>query len=145
MAQQLTATYATEEIRLKMSYEEFLELPRDVHGDWIEGQVVLKGGQTRRHQEVLGFLMSFTNYDGFSLERLEWVGTENYANSAILQETDADRRMRGRSPHGVDLALDQSECQPRRVQKESACPPTRMSAPPATTASRPCRPSPTTR
>jgi multiple sugar transport system permease protein len=30
---------------------------------------------------VLGFLMSFTNYDGFSLERLEWVGTENYARA----------------------------------------------------------------
>jgi multiple sugar transport system permease protein len=30
---------------------------------------------------VLGFLMSFTNYDGFSLDRLEWVGTENYARA----------------------------------------------------------------
>jgi Uma2 family endonuclease len=43
---------------LRMSYEEFLELPREVHGDWIDGQVLLKGGQTRQHQEVLGFLMS---------------------------------------------------------------------------------------
>jgi multiple sugar transport system permease protein len=30
---------------------------------------------------VLGLLMSFTNYDGFSLERLDWVGTENYARA----------------------------------------------------------------
>jgi multiple sugar transport system permease protein len=30
---------------------------------------------------VLGFLMSFTNYDGFSLDRLEWIGTENYARA----------------------------------------------------------------
>jgi multiple sugar transport system permease protein len=30
---------------------------------------------------VLGFLMSFTNYDGFSLDRLDWVGTQNYARA----------------------------------------------------------------
>jgi multiple sugar transport system permease protein len=30
---------------------------------------------------VLGFLMSFTNYDGFSLDRLEWVGTQNYSRA----------------------------------------------------------------
>ena len=39
---------------LRMSYEEFLTLPREVHGDWIDGQVVLKGGQTDRHQDLFG-------------------------------------------------------------------------------------------
>jgi Uma2 family endonuclease len=41
---------------LRMSYEEFLTLPREVHGDWIDGQVVLKGASTDRHQDVLGLL-----------------------------------------------------------------------------------------
>lgn len=43
---------------LRMSYEEFLVLPREVHGDWIDGQVVLRGGETERHQDVLGLLMA---------------------------------------------------------------------------------------
>jgi Uma2 family endonuclease len=43
---------------LRMSDEEFLALPREVHGDWIDGQVVLKGGQTDRHQDLLGLLMA---------------------------------------------------------------------------------------
>jgi ABC-type sugar transport system permease subunit len=43
---------------------------------WLLGFVALSAFPI-----VLGFLMSFTNYDGFSLERLEWVGTENYARA----------------------------------------------------------------
>jgi Uma2 family endonuclease len=46
---------------LRMSYDEFLELPREVHGDWIDGQVFLKGGEGDRHQDVLGFLMATTH------------------------------------------------------------------------------------
>jgi multiple sugar transport system permease protein len=30
---------------------------------------------------VLGFLMSFTNYDGFNIDSVRWVGTENYARA----------------------------------------------------------------
>jgi Uma2 family endonuclease len=41
---------------MRMSYEQFLELPSEVHGDWIDGQVVLRGGETERHQDVLGLL-----------------------------------------------------------------------------------------
>lgn len=47
---------------LRMSYEEFLMLPREVHGGWIDGQVALKGGQTRQHQEVLGLLMATAHW-----------------------------------------------------------------------------------
>jgi multiple sugar transport system permease protein len=43
---------------------------------WLVGFVTLAAFPI-----VLGFLMSFTNYDGFSLERLDWVGTENYARA----------------------------------------------------------------
>ena len=45
---------------LRMSYEAFLTL--EVHGDWIDGQVVLKGGQTDRHQDVLGLLMTTVHW-----------------------------------------------------------------------------------
>jgi Uma2 family endonuclease len=41
---------------LRMGYEEFLGLGCDVHGDWIDGQVVLAGSETDVHSNVLGFL-----------------------------------------------------------------------------------------
>jgi Uma2 family endonuclease len=47
---------------LRMSYEVFLELPSEVHGDWIDGQVVLKGGQPERHADLFGFLMTTVHW-----------------------------------------------------------------------------------
>jgi Uma2 family endonuclease len=41
---------------LRMSYEEFLGLGADVHGDWINGRVRLQErAETERHADVLGF------------------------------------------------------------------------------------------
>lgn len=42
---------------LRMSYEDFLRLGADVHGDWIDGRVRLQErAETERHSDVLGFV-----------------------------------------------------------------------------------------
>jgi len=47
---------------LRMSYEEFLGLGADVHGDWIDGRVRLQvAGETDVHSNVLGFDSALMN------------------------------------------------------------------------------------
>lgn len=47
---------------LRMSYEEFLGLGADVHGDWIDGRIRLQvAGETDVHSNVLGFVSALMN------------------------------------------------------------------------------------
>lgn len=53
MAQQLTATHATEEIRLRMSYEEFLSwADEETHAEWVDGEVIVFMPPKTRHERL---------------------------------------------------------------------------------------------
>jgi Uma2 family endonuclease len=43
----------------RMTYERFLRtVPDDVHAEWVEGEVVLMTPVSRKHQELVGFLLN---------------------------------------------------------------------------------------
>jgi Uma2 family endonuclease len=55
---QPTATSTSEQIIKKISYEEFLKKYRDIHIEWVDGEVLHLGTESDRHQNLLGWFIS---------------------------------------------------------------------------------------
>lgn len=59
MVRAFANSVATDEQRLRMSYEEFLERFDDsTHGEWIDGEVTIFMPPGDRHQDIVGFLLT---------------------------------------------------------------------------------------
>lgn len=50
---------AADDIRLRMSYDEFLnQIDESKHAEWVDGEVIIFMPPTTRHQQLVGFLYS---------------------------------------------------------------------------------------
>ena len=56
MARELVATTTTDEHRLRMGYEEYLDWSdEDTHAEWVDGEVIVFMPVTLAHQLLVGF------------------------------------------------------------------------------------------
>lgn len=51
------------EQRIPMSYDEFLvELPENIHAEWVDGEAIIFMPPTTRHQDIVIFLASLLHF-----------------------------------------------------------------------------------
>lgn len=56
MAEMILEQPATGERRIKISYEEFLAWPEDVHAEWVDGEMIIFMRPKDIHQAAVGFI-----------------------------------------------------------------------------------------
>lgn len=73
---------------LRMSFEEYLALGADVHGDWIDGRLRLAGSETDLHSNLSGFLSAL--FQSYAEERAG--GGEVYLRFVMRARPDLPAR-----------------------------------------------------
>src|SRR5215207_7108203 len=131
MARQVVDPPATEERRLRMSYEEFQDWwGEGRHGEWVDGEVIVFMSPTWSHQSLAGFLyrLLIEFVEVFDLGRvgiapfemlIRGSSSSRQPDVLFISREHLDRLTDGRLEGAADLVIELiSDDSPRRDYQE---------------------------